>query len=450
MNKRRKMNKQTNILLKQVPSDVIFDKCMPFLTLSEHVFFSQACRYTMEILGGSPARTFWSHDCNRNTTVRLGPEITFSKWKKMTQCCYTQFLVMQNCCKLSNVNLQDICRVPLVTLQVLAFPVNMSFLRGLSSSLKKLHVESTNLEDSDFENFEGLSLNTLKICNEEKLWGDGLTRLCTMENTLRHLDLSGSTGTACLRSLTNLKLQVLILNTTQIENETLIDIRNMTSLEKLSLAHTNIDDNCLQYLQNLSNLRVLNLSDCFFTGDEEFEYIVNVTDLDVSHNIGFYTILHLVRLPLVTLNLMACINIVYIDLMPFSNTLVALNISLCSGIDTFSYDIGLALKRFDLCYLDIEDWTRLPKVPTMSMRASNIHDNDLKTLTNITHLDLSYCENITNDGLQNLQKSLIELSLVNCPKISSRCVHEFMKHRPDMVIHFETFEESSDEDDDTI
>ena len=86
----------------------------------------------------------------------------------------------------------------------------------------------------------------------------------------------------------------------------------------------------------------------------------------------------------------------------------------------------------------------------MSMRSSNIHDNDLKTLTNITHLDLSYCENITNDGLQNLQKSLIELSLVNCPKISSQGVHEFMKHRPDMVIHFETFEEPSDEDDDII
>ena len=444
--KKKKQKLLRKNVLEKVSDDVLLNKCMPFLTLAEHVHFSRCCKHSLGILCNSPARAFWSHSCNTDVTVRLGPEITFSKLEKMSEVCQTKVLIMQNCYNLINLNLRDMCKMPLVSLEINVFSVNTSFLGGLSKSLKTLRMDATSMRDTDFENLDNLHLETLEVCNQENLSGSGLVRLANMYATLRHLDLSGSSGIETFRYLINLNLHTLVLNSCAIDNEFLFYVRNMMTLEKLSLANTDTDDACLHHLRNLQNLRVLNLHDCFFQGDEEFRNIKHVTDLDVSYNIGFESLVHISHMPLQNLNLAACANIVYVDLMPFSKTLKSIDISSCLSMDNLSYNTDMNLQSFVACDMEIKDWTKFPKVPTMSLCGSNINDIGLKELKDIVHLDLSCCDKITNEGLKHIDWTIRELCLLKCPKISYEGIQDFRNHRPGVTLEFEEFEELEDSD----
>ena len=215
------------------------------------------------------------------------------------------------------------------------------------------------------------------------------------------------------------KLEILNLNSTDISNDSMFFLRDMTSLVTLLLHNNHIDDECLIWLQNLTNLRELDISNCLFSGDERFQYLGHVKKLNVSENEFLNNLNNIVTLPLQKLNLVGlpCRNFMNLDL---NKTITSLNISRYIG--NISFMATTSLENFIACEANIDDWSNIPSASKMTLCGSNICNDDFKTLKNVTKLDVSDCKNIT--CLKNLDEisSLRELRLSKISYLRELCL----------------------------
>lgn len=102
------------------------------------------------------------------------------------------------------------------------------------------------------------------------------------------------------------------------------------------------------------------------------------------------------------------------------------------------------LKRLTLSYnqLSHRGWKNLPglkTLKTLSVRKSNIEDQDLTYLSqmpSLKKLDISFCENLTDRGLKKLTnlKKLELLYIFNCPRISTEAKSSLAKALPNCLI----------------
>ena len=313
-----------------------------------------------------------------------------------------------------------------------------------------------------------------------------------------------------LRSLTLLcpHLHTLILgNCNQITDQALDHLQALPLLNNLQLEHNcyHISDAGLEKLKNIANLTQLRLGNCPNITRRGLEHLASLNDLDtleLKEGFGIdgrdleiiakclkLTTLHLegftqitdgdlnALTPLTqlhTLNLQGCTQITDqgLHIMAVSCPLISslnlsrcpqisntapeflskfsdlndLKLSNCSQIDDKSIDNFIsankskapALQKLHISHCKgvndkmLESLQQFTHLKDLNISfADQITDDGLKFLpSNIKHLTLPSCKNITDAGIKNLEKSsnsLIGINLDNCKSITDKCFDTFRK-----------------------
>ena len=412
--KKQKTQTQNRNIFNVLSEDVFIGVCLPFLDMNEHCRVARLCKSVNVMMDTNPARVFWKH--SKKKQVLISRKTPLTTWKKLANMCTASHMLIMDCNHLRDIELE--WGFPLSRLTVFRSSVDISFVNGMSSSLEYVHLKGT--ATTDVSRLQDLNLKSLAIVQERRLKQDWFTGIVNMVS-LRHLDLNYSVHVReSMQHVSNLKkLEILNLNSTDISNDSMFFLRDMTSLVTLSLLGNCIDDECLIWLQNLTNLREVDISNCLFSGDERFQYLRHVKKLNVSNNEFLNTLNNIVTLPLQKLNLVGlpCRNFMNLDL---NKTIMSLNISRYTGNISFMEDTSL--ENFIACEANIDDWSKIPSASKMTLRGSNICNDDFKTLKNVTKLDISDCKNIT--CLKNLDEisSLRELYLSKISYLLELCL----------------------------
>ena len=280
-----------------------------------------------------------------------------------------------------------------------------------------------------------------------------------------------------------------------LSNEGLQHLKSLTNLEHFDLSYcTHISNEGLLHLIHLVNLKFLNLKVCAISSLSVLETLVNIETLDLTHCHlftiqDFSSILYLNKLKFlifygcelltdeilndeVLVHLSKLINLTYLDLSFCGITslsslstlvnLISLRLGKCSQLTDhgFSYISCLTnLTYLDICECDLTDdslalLSNLTKLTYLNLFMSKCSKlSFLNPLVNINHLDLSMCDNITNDELKSIFNltNLRKLYLHACEKLSKVGYLSLKENLPHLnVLELDVFSDDSSNNNDSF
>lgn len=295
---------------------------------------------------------------------------------------------------------------------------------------ESLHLETIcktwpNLQELDFSNRMGnedlihlksltnLRKLTLQAC---RITNEGLKHL-TFHPSLQELylselfdeiDISLENFKSC--SIKKLDIRAYIISNEFSENF-------LPNLQELNLNYCKIQKDAIKYLKFPYNLQKLDLSWCDLSGKElNLTYCSNLQKLDLrkcKNMTEFGSLKFLTNLR--SLNLADCniTNNNFEDLKSLSK-LQKLDLSMCKNITDEGFKhlkIFLSLKKLNLSGTQIKELkplkflNALEKLYLIGCQITDACLEHLKSITNLQELDLSHCENITDEGLEEFESN---------------------------------------------
>lgn len=314
--------------------------------------------------------------------------------------------------------------------EINCYPYLLIDIKGieLCTNLKKLNLAGTQIKDisllSNLTNIEYINLRRNKINNFNYI--NKLIKL-------KYLALD-YTGISDLSDISNLKnLKYLSLNGNNLFNEKINNIEvinlnkkiisNFKELEYLYLSHNDIKD--ISFLENIKNLKALDISDNKIQSIESIGYLINSGEvnlkvLDLAHNKieSIESLRYFINLEEVDLrfnefcdirvlgNLKNLNTIILDDFTVGNKKIVCRDAKHLVNLEKLKILIGGRLKNIDKLY-------NLKNLERLDLSYNNLKDiNFLNGLKNLKILNLSKNEIENMDGIKNCEK-LVSLGLAS-------------------------------------